>query len=952
MLLASAVCILALLLILSQSVFSGTTGKISGFVKDAETGDPLPGVNVYLEGTTFGAATDLDGYYFIINIPPGKYTVVSSMMGYRTHKLTDVRILNDLTTKHDFLLKPAILTGEEVTVTAERPLIQPDITGKSSTITADVIANMPVASTTEIFTMQSGVVQTEAFQNMIPGYGERGLEQVHVRGGRNAEVAFLIDGVKVDNLVFGGSATHLNTESVSELQIMTGGFSAEYGNAMSGVINMVTKEAGSNYRGMLEYNTGELGFESDRLRDFHEGKLTLSGPVPLIKNLGFFFSGSGHTNNHKVYEYDDILYDPDTTGVLPNIRYDDKNNEPGVGEWSDKQWDEDGIPIHRFDTWGGWHAFGWDDLYDGMFKLTYKLTDNFKIGLTDHRSVRDAKFFGDAYRYYDEEKNVMHETTTRNEIAITHQLSPNTYYDIRGVYNRYQRTMRSYAGEWRGEEYEGEELNNKAGGYNETTNPLGYRAWQNVAGFRNEISGDRYWTDHFDDTWTFKADLTSQIAKHHQIRTGLLYRHLTLDQEDYQILWYASPYAAVYVAQPQEFAAYFQDKIEYDFLVLNLGMRLDYNTSSTKVKLLKRDESGDLVLDENGNYIYEEQDLEFWEDPRDASSEFLSGEPRFQISPRIGVSHPVTKDSYVFFNYGHFFQNPIYRNLFLSTGNQGEISYQLGTGVPLLGNPNMSNEKTVQYEIGYKQAIANIWSFEVVAWSKDQGNMVGSERIPAFSDATVSNPYGYTVFLNYDYANSKGLDITIEKRPSNYFSGKISYTYSKSTGNRDDPWDGYRSGHTLETMPKRQIILGWDIPHQFNLNLDIVIPKKQGPTLFGSKVLQDIGLNILYRAASGRPYTPTTRDRALPVNSARMPATHNVDLFAYKKLDITKRFDMMLFAEVKNLLDRKNVYSVYSLTGSPTNPGPGYEQVESARYDRPHYFADLRKINLGLRFTF
>jgi len=951
-----ALGLLVILLLISNKGLCGTTGKISGYVKDKETGDPLPGVNIVLQGTTIGAATNLEGYYFIINVPPGKYTVVATMMGYGTMKVTDVQVLNDLTTRQDFLLEPAVLRGEEVTVVAERPLIQPDITGKATTITSDVIMNMPVANATEIFTLQSGVTQMEGFQNMIPGYGERGLEQIHVRGGRNAEVAFLIDGIKVDNLIFGGSATHLNTESVSELQIMTGGFSAEYGNAMSGVINMVTKEGGDRYSGMLEYNTSGIGFETDRLRDFHEGKLTLSGPIPLLKNISFFYSGSAYKTRHKVYQYDDIIYDPDTSNVLPNIRYGDINAEPGVGPWSAQQWDMNRIPIHRFDTWGGWHPFGWDKLYDGLAKITFKITPNLKLRFTDHRSFRDAKFFDNTYRYFDEEKNVMHEATTRNELALTHQINPNTYYDIRVDFNRYRRTMRSYAGRWRaeahGEEIIGEELNYLPGGYNAETNPLGYRAWDTVSGFYSEKSSDRYWTDHFDDTWTVKVDLTSQFARHHQIRTGILYRNLMLDQEDYQIIWYASPYATVYVARPQEFAAYIQDKIEYDFLVLNLGVRLDYNTSSTNVKLLKRDENGELVLDENGNYIYEEQELEFWENPRDASSSFVSGKPRYQISPRIGISHPVTKDSYVFFNYGHFFMNPIYRNLFLSTGNQGEIVYQLGTGVPLLGNPNMSNEKTVQYEIGYKQAIADVWAVELVGWSKDQGNMVGSELVPAFSDANVANPYGYTVFLNYDYANSKGLDITIEKRPSNYFSGKITYTYSKCTGNRNDPWDGYRSGHTLETMPKRQIILGWDIPHQFNLNLDVVIPENRGPKLFNSRILQNTGLNILYRAASGRPYTPTTRDRTLPVNSGRMPSTHNIDIFAYKEFNIGNRLRSMFFAEVKNLFDRKNVLTVYSLTGSATNPGPGYEQVESARYDRPHYFTDPRRINLGVRFTF
>ena len=117
--------------ILPVLLFAGTTGKIAGNVKDIETGEPLPGCNVQIVNTNMGAATDGNGEYFIINVPPGQYTVRTSMIGYKTVNTTNVQVMVDLTTRLNFSMEQTVLDiGEEITVVAERPLVQKDITSK------------------------------------------------------------------------------------------------------------------------------------------------------------------------------------------------------------------------------------------------------------------------------------------------------------------------------------------------------------------------------------------------------------------------------------------------------------------------------------------------------------------------------------------------------------------------------------------------------------------------------------------------------------------------------------------------------------------------------------------------------------------------------------------------------------------------------------------------------
>ncbi|MBU1936959.1 TonB-dependent receptor, partial [bacterium] len=267
---------------------AGTTGKITGHVRDAADREPLIGANVLIEGTTLGASVDMDGYFFIINVPPGTYTVIASYIGYASERQTDVKVKTDLTTDLNFELRPTTMELQQVEIVAERPPVVMDRTFASSTVEASEIEALPITNINQVIEIQAGVVDG------------------HFRGGRSGEVVYRVDGVSVTDVYDGGFGTEVNNSAIQELQVISGTFNAEYGQAMSGVVNIITREGGEDYHGKIASYAGDyLSTHDDifmniddvspaAIRDY---EVSLSGPVPQTKNLTFFVNGR--------YNYDD-----------------------------------------------------------------------------------------------------------------------------------------------------------------------------------------------------------------------------------------------------------------------------------------------------------------------------------------------------------------------------------------------------------------------------------------------------------------------------------------------------------------------------------------------------------------------------------------------------------------------------------------------------------------------
>jgi len=233
---------LALLLGTSMAL-GGTTGKLAGRVTDRQSGEAIVGANVVVKGTSLGAATDIDGYYFIINIPPGNYDVVLSCVGY-TRMTYRSSIQVDHTTTLDVPMNAGSVNLDEVVVEAERVVIQRDQSSTIQRTTGEEMSKLPVNSVNAVLLLQTGVVNTGA---------------LHVRGGRSDEVGYYLDGYRVEDPLFNSSVLEVNNQAIQEMELLSGTFNAEYGNALSGVVNVVTREPQERFRGNLLYKQTKFG---------------------------------------------------------------------------------------------------------------------------------------------------------------------------------------------------------------------------------------------------------------------------------------------------------------------------------------------------------------------------------------------------------------------------------------------------------------------------------------------------------------------------------------------------------------------------------------------------------------------------------------------------------------------------------------------------------------------
>jgi len=285
------------ILLLPQKLFS--QGKIAGKVTDAISGEGLPGVNVALEGLQQGAVTDIDGNYIILNVRPDSYNVIFTFVGFATRKIEGVRASTGQTTRLNTTLQEEAVQGEEIVVQAERPLVQKDLTASSKTVVSEEIEILPVESFFGVLATQAGVNQ-----------GAGG--EIHIRGGRSNEISYLVDGLSVGNpFNTNGLATGVSTEAIQEMTVISGAFNAEFGQAMSGIVNLVTKEGAPKLHGSFSFWGGDnvttssnkdLFLSPTGLRlNVRTIEGTLSGALPFFKNIRFFVSGRQDKDDGHIY---------------------------------------------------------------------------------------------------------------------------------------------------------------------------------------------------------------------------------------------------------------------------------------------------------------------------------------------------------------------------------------------------------------------------------------------------------------------------------------------------------------------------------------------------------------------------------------------------------------------------------------------------------------------------
>jgi len=218
-----------------QGLFAQASGKISGRILDKENREAIPFASVFVEGTSLGSLADINGNFVILNVPPGVYVVTASLIGYQKTSVNNVRVNVDFTTKLSIEISSGAIDMPAVIVQGERnPLIRKDLTNPTIAINAENIAELPVDQIADVIRLQAGVVTAND-------------GTIHVRGGRSNEIAYSLNGISLND-PYGQSRTiGIATNAVQEVSVSTGTFSAQYGNALSGVVNYVTKEGTDKY---------------------------------------------------------------------------------------------------------------------------------------------------------------------------------------------------------------------------------------------------------------------------------------------------------------------------------------------------------------------------------------------------------------------------------------------------------------------------------------------------------------------------------------------------------------------------------------------------------------------------------------------------------------------------------------------------------------------------------
>ncbi len=878
----SAFLVLSPLLLLA-----GTTGKIAGIVENKITGEPIPNATIRIAGTDIVTETDSDGEYFIINLSAGTYNLNVSIIGFQTIQKEDVRVLLDLTTPVDFTVEQVDLPlAHQIKVYAERQPIQKDQTATRATITSDRLSFIPNAITVQ------NVLLT------MPGTVSDQDKNLHVRGGRSGTVGYFYDGFSIQDPFVGRAGMRIMPDALEEINLTSGGFPAEYGEALSGIVNAVTKEGSREFRGKVRFYDGytsPYNLENGTFKPLQRNGNNcfggdLSGPIPFLsEKRASFFAASEYLDND---------------GYLPHSKSE---------EWT--------------------HTAKFNIQPMASMKLIatgsyYKAAAE----VYEHRDVND--------RSYDFNLDGLGIAKTKAFL-----------YGLKGNYNLNERTIAAfsyshfYTDTKRAPEHLFDVYWKDWPGYSEDSNGV-YNGTIHEDNYQYSLdyfntgytSGDDYQPTYRRRTTEYHSmalNLTSQFDKYNQIRSGGEFRKYDLHWDSKQF-FNDEPYGEKYDHAPNYAMLYLQDKLELKDLIVNAGLRWDYLSS----------------------------EVDYWPNVLDTvnNPQIRSGS-QSQISPRIGISHPISDNSVIRFNYGYFFQVPNYTYMY------SNLQANLNSGYPLVGNPALKAEKTIAYEIGLNHMISGDFRIDITTYYKDVKNLISTKEIGLHGVSPV------TQFINEDYGSVKGVDLTLEKVAHGPLSGSLVYSYMIAKGNSSSAYDGYYNYITNpndSVKPVKEYPLSFDQRHTATANVDYRVRRDWHGHFFGLAVPGAWGINLVGRYGSGLPYTVTdnTGHRMGSINEGRLPASIAVDMRFNKDIYVSNdNMFFSFFVEVENLFNRRNIVNVYTNTGRPDDDGRSFELTADPdgsgpftaedvnKYYRllaqdPQNLSDPRTIRAGLEFNF
>jgi len=948
---------LLLATISASLLWSGETGKIAGTITDKATGEPLPGANVLVTGTTLGGAADLNGQYTILEVPPGTYTIQVSFVGYRRVVVRDVRVFIDQTARVDAALESEAIETGEVVVEAERRVIKPDVATSVVAVSSREVESLPITSVVSALGLQAGIrggwggsLGGAAQPTFVSNY-TRGTVTVQqgmsIRGGSGDNMLFMLDGVTMRDPRNSEPMTRVPLSAVQEISVERGGFNAEYGQVRSGVVNVVTKEGKrQGYTGGIQFRYSPPGpkyWKAPGIPDVSDPYSFALRPFfdPAVCWTG---TDNGAWDKYMRAQYPEFRGWNEIARIL-NSDNDSTNDVTPLGAqrifmYETRKKQPNNQPDYDIDAgFGGPVPFVGEALGDLRFYTSYRSTRemllwpltrsdyrdfdwDFRIN-SDISSTMKLRFTGllgkqytlrhnwDATGIYfyprspSDVANVVSSVGGPDDLLglfsdfsfaladvghqslaakLTHTLSPETFYEVSLEHFRRDYNVRPPAGRDTSQKIE------VIPGFIEDSNPYGY--WTtDVRGVVLPGAGFQFVSRARDFTvvssTTLKADLTSQIDFNNLVKAGIefVYNDLDFDYGTINSATQDTTYASrvqmrVY---PIRGAMYVQDKLELKELTVNAGLRLDYSDSNVDW------------------WSVDPFNQKFFSTKYNSARAFPTAESKaqWQLSPRLGIAHPISENAKLFFNYGHFKQLPQYETLF-------RVQRTDKNAMSSFGDPNVSLAKTISYELGFDYLVLENFLIQVAGFYND----VSDQQDFTTYSSTISG-FSYTGTTANNYQDTRGFELTLRKTTGGWWSGFANYTYQVTTSGHFGSSRLYDSKSEQAKWDAATVNLYQDrpIPQPYaRANLVVSTPEDLGPSFLGHNILGGFGLNVVFDWQAG--YWTTWNPSGKPYVAYNVKA---VDFYnMYLRLEKSVRLgslQVQLFMDVNNVLNTLRLWN-------------------------------------------
>lgn len=942
--------LLAIVCIYSGSIYAQSTGSISGTVLDDADKSPLIGAIIKIEGTNKGTETDVNGDYTFLNIEPGIYNLVATYSGYQANKQTGIKISVDQRTKVDFLMSNNAKV-DTIEIVVQRRGIETDQSGRL--ITSQNIEQQGIRGINNIVAKTSGVVQDE-----------RG-GAVNIRGSRTSDNLVIVDGVATNNPILGTSSAFVPNSLLQEIAVLTGGFGAEYGNALSGVINVTTKGGTEKYSGSMEV-ISDIGVDkifNTTSQGYNLYNVSFGGPLFPTKSLAkvFNFYGGVERQYLKVRNPSWIAEDLFDKGIIP--------------DFSQKIWSFNGklninlqeikkskVPVNL-----RLGALVTQDIGQ-RFVVSYQKLNSFKNPL---QRIDNYQFYG----------------------RLSHNVTSKFFYELQGTYFKSKDELGDafFRDDW----FAYGDTDRVPGLRNQGTVLLPATSTENIFASpytvynrytKYDIS---YYSGKLDATWA----INTKKAGDHEIKFGGEYKYNTLKKVDFgpvavsnnpidtiingeiitanpdpQSLWFGRDVllnsygydirdqygrqivsnADIEPKHPIVGSFYLRDKIDFKDFNMNLGVRMDYLDVNS---LVLKDPT--VLIDQNNVLL--------------SDNVYEQSKANITVSPRLGFSFPITDKTVFVANYGKFVQLPQLDYLYI---NRLAFEYFFKNSVQNVAeNSALKPEKLTSYEIGIKQKVGDYLDMGLTAYYKETQDQIGITRIAG----STTVPNGYALYTNTDFSTAKGLDFYLSLRRTNRIAMDISYTLLYATGVGANPDAKFSLANNPNgTLPKFQFPLDYDQRHTGSVNFDYRFGGWDDvPKGIAGHILKELGLNILFSFNSGRPYTARQLPGSPFLDDGQALTTKNQ---VYRNWNL--RFDLKLdkgfsiwktrwtaYVYVLNLFNSELVNAVYGSTGRPDDNGylltptgnsasETYKENWRDRIRNISNWGTPRQIRFGLKMTF